>query len=63
MNTIATKKITSIRLDKNLFEHISKIAKKQNRSINNYIETILFDATGFQEPNNKTVAAIEEVRK
>lgn len=63
MNTIATKKITSIRLDKNLFEHISKIAKKQNRSINNYIETILFDESGFQEPNNKTVAAIEEVRK
>lgn len=64
MNTISiTKKSTSLRLDSGLYTEIQKLAKKQNRSINNYIETLLSDAVGYNEPNEKTKQAIEEARK
>ncbi|WP_333854651.1 hypothetical protein [Epilithonimonas sp.] len=63
MNTInINKKSTSLRLNSGLYSHIEKLAKKQNRSINNYIETLLFDAVGYHEPNAKTKKAIEEAR-
>lgn len=63
MNTInINKKSTSLRLNSGLYSHIEKLAKKQNRSINNYIETLLFDAVGYHEPNVKTKKAIEEAR-
>jgi hypothetical protein len=63
MNTISiNKKSTSLRLNLGLYAHIEKLAKKQNRSINNYIETLLFDAVGYHEPNAKTKKAIEEAR-
>ena len=62
MNTISiTKKSTSLRLDSGLYTEIQKLAKKQNRSINNYIETLLSDAVGYNEPNEKTKQAIKEI--
>ena len=64
MSTIsATKKSTSLRLNSNLFAHIEKLAKKENRSLNNFIETTLFDALEFREPNAVTASGIEESRK
>lgn len=63
MNTISIdKKSTSLRLNSGLYAHIEKLAKKQNRSINNYIETLLFDAVGYHEPNAKTKKNIEQAR-
>ena len=42
MNTISiNKKSTSLRLNSGLYAYIEKLAKKENRSINNYIETLL----------------------
>ena len=62
MNTInINKKSTSLRLNLGLYAHIEKLAKKQNRSINNYIETLLFDAVGYHEPNEKTKMAMKEL--
>ncbi len=61
MNTINAKKTTSLRLSTRLYAHIAKMAKNQNRSVNNFIETILFDATGYNEPNAETKKAIAEV--
>ena len=63
MNTISLKKSTSLRLDRELYNYIEKLAKKENRSVNNYIETVLADATRFHEPNDETKRAIEEARQ
>ncbi|MDQ0475939.1 hypothetical protein [Chryseobacterium sp. MDT2-18] len=57
---IKEKKLTSIRLSKNLYAHLQKKAKEENRSVNNYIETLLFESSEYFEPNEETVAAIEE---
>lgn len=59
---IKAKKLTSIRLNNRLYEHLQKQAKIQNRSVNNYIETLLFESSEYFEPNEETIAAIEEVQ-
>jgi hypothetical protein len=63
MNTFNLKKSTSLRLDMELYNYIEKLAKKENRSVNNYIETVLAGATRFHEPNEETKRAIEEARQ
>lgn len=63
MNTIGAKKVTSVRLDKELYAYIEKLAKKENRSINNLIETILSRATHFHLPNEETIEAMKEVER
>ncbi|PVH25101.1 hypothetical protein [Sphingobacterium corticibacter] len=63
MNTTTLKKSTSLRLDRELYNYIEKLAKKENRSVNNFIETTLADATHFYEPNEETKKAIDEARK
>lgn len=56
------KKLTSIRLNKNLYKHLQKKAKEENRSVNNYIETLLYDASEYGIPNAETLAAIKEMQ-
>ncbi|MEG1592481.1 hypothetical protein [Chryseobacterium sp.] len=64
MNTInINKKSTSLRLNSNLYAYIEKLAKKENRSLNNFIETTLFDALNYREPNEKTKKGIKESRE
>ena len=64
MNTISiNKKSTSLRLNSGLYAYIEKLAKKENRSINNYIETLLFDAVNDHEPNKETKLAMKEIDK
>lgn len=46
------KKKLSLRLNLGLYNHIKILAKKENKSINNYIETVLFDATKFYEKDD-----------
>ena len=60
--TDTKKKSTSLRLNSNLFAHIEKLAKEENRSLNNFIETTLFDALEYREPNKNTKKAIAEFR-
>lgn len=62
MNTINLKKSTSLRLDRELYNYIEKLAKKENRSVNNFIETVLANAIKFNEPNKETKKAMEELR-
>ena len=62
MNTINLKKSTSLRLDRELYNYIEKLAKKENRSVNNFIETVLANATNFYEPNQETKKAIEDLQ-
>lgn len=60
METIERKQ-TAFRLRKDLLSRIQLEAKKANKSVNNYVETILYDAI-YREPNKETLDAMEEVR-
>ena len=61
MQTVSTKVQTAFRFDQDLIKRLKMKAKKENRSLNNYVETILMDIV-YDEPNEETIAAIEEVQ-
>ncbi len=62
MSVAATTKVqTAFRFDRDLIRRLKIKAKKENRSLNNYVETVLMDIV-YDEPNKETVAAINEVR-
>ena len=64
MNTAVTstdKTLTSFRLNTKLVERLRKMAKDSNRSLNNYVETLLLDIV-YHEPNDETIEALEEAR-
>lgn len=42
-----------------LIDRLKQLARRQNRSLNNYVETLLLDAA-YHEPNAITVAAMKE---
>jgi hypothetical protein len=42
-----------------LIDRLKQLAKRQNRSLNNYVETLLLDAA-YHEPNAVTLAAMKE---
>ena len=56
---ITLKKNQSFRLSVELINRLKQLAKRQNRSLNNYVETLLFDAA-YHEPNAVTLAAMKE---
>ena len=56
---IALKKNQSFRLSVELIDRLKQLAKRQNRSLNNYVETVLLDAA-YHEPNVVTLAAMKE---
>ena len=49
MATLSQKTTTSIRIDSGLLEYLKKEAKAVNRSLSNYLETLLFDIKKEQE--------------
>lgn len=55
------KKAQSFRLPVDLIEKLKKLARKQNRSLNNFVECALLDLV-YSEPNETTIAAIEEAK-
>lgn len=56
---IALKRNQSFRLSVELIDRLKMLAKRQNRSLNNYVETLLLDAA-YHEPNAETIAAMKE---
>ena len=56
---IALKRNQSFRLPVALIERLKQLARNQNRSLNNYVETLLLDAA-YHEPNDTTLAAMNE---
>ena len=56
---VALKKIQSFRLSIDLIERLKKMAKLQNRSLNNFVETVLLDVA-FHVPNAETISAMNE---
>lgn len=61
MQTSTAKVQTAFRFDKELIRRLKIKAKKENRSLNNYVETVLMDVV-YDEPNEETIAAINEVK-
>lgn len=62
MNTAATrKKQTAFRLDADMLDRLKEKARRENRSLNNYVERVLM-ADAYDEPNETTKAALEEAK-
>ena len=59
MNTTIERKPASFRFRTDLLDRLKKNAVRQNRTLNNYVESILLDIV-YNEPNDTTRAAIEE---
>ena len=59
MNTTTIRKQTSFRLNSELIDKLRKEAKRHNRSLNNYVESILM-AFMAEKPNDITLAAMKE---
>lgn len=53
------RKATSFRLRADLLELLRRNALRENRTLNNYVESVLLDVV-YHEPNDVTKAAIEE---
>ena len=56
------KKPTAFRLSIDLVNRLKVLAKKDNRSLNNYVENVLM-AVAYDEPNETTKAAIKEAKE
>ena len=63
MDTVAfDRKQTAFRLRTDLLDRLKVAAKKENRSLNNYVESVLLDAV-YREPNEETLAAMKEAKE
>lgn len=63
MNTIAVdRKQTAFRLRTDLLDRLKVAAKKENRSLNNYVESVLLDAV-YREPNEETLTAMKDAKE
>lgn len=63
MNTVAVdRKQTAFRLRTDLLDRLKVAAKKENRSLNNYVESVLLDAV-YREPNEETLTALKDTKE
>lgn len=63
MDTVAfDRKQTAFRLRTDLLDRLKVAAKKENRSLNNYVESVLLDAV-YREPNEETLAAMKDAKE
>ena len=59
MSTTILRRPTSFRLRTDLLEGLKRNAAKENRTLNNYVESVLLDIV-YRQPNRVTKAAIHE---
>ena len=59
MATTITRRPASFRLRGDLMDRLKLNAARQNRTLNNYVESVLLDVV-YNEPNEVTKAAIKE---
>ena len=62
METTIARTQTAFRLSNELLKRLKTEARKQNRSLNNFVESVLMDAV-YRTPNAKTLAAVKEARE
>ena len=60
-NTI-TRTQAAFRLSTELLKRLKTEARKQNRSLNNFVESVLMDAV-YRTPNTQTMEAVKEARE
>jgi hypothetical protein len=60
--TLINRKVTAFRLNENLLERLKLEAKKENRSLNNFVESALMKIV-YRKPNKTTMAAIKEAQE
>ena len=56
------KKQTDFRFSEDLLRRLKIRARKENRSLNNYVEKVLMDVV-YDEPNEETKSAIKEAKE
>lgn len=61
MEVAIKRKSAMFRLRTELLDRLKQLAAKDNRSLNNYVETILMDVA-YNTPNVTTVAAMKEAQ-
>ena len=61
MATTTIRKPASFRLRADLLERLKRNAARENRTLNNYVESVLLGIV-FDEPNEVTKAAIKEAK-
>lgn len=61
MEVSVQKKATMFRLSVDLIERLKEMAKREHRSLNNFVECVLLDVA-YNEPDETTKAAIDEAR-
>ena len=62
MGIVIERKQTAFRLSTSLLNKLREAAERENRSLNNYVESVLMDAV-FSNPNKLTLAAMKEARE
>lgn len=62
METTISRTQTAFRLSTELLKRLKVEARKQNRSLNNFVESVLMDAVN-RTPNAVTMAAVKEARE
>ena len=62
MTIVIERKQTAFRLSTSLLNKLREAAERENRSLNNYVESVLMDAV-FSNPNKLTLAAMKEARE
>ena len=60
--TLTNRKVTAFRLNEDLIARLKIEAKKENRSLNNFVESALM-AIINRKPNKTTLAAIKEAQE
>ena len=62
MESAISRTQTAFRLSNELLKRLKIEARKQNRSLNNFVESVLMDAV-YRTPNARTMAALNEARE
>ena len=62
MESAISRTQTAFRLSNELLKRLKIEARKQNRSLNNFVESVLMDAV-YRTPNARTIAALNEARE
>ena len=62
MESAISRTQTAFRLSNELLKRLKIEARKQNRNLNNFVESVLMDAV-YRTPNARTMAALNEARE
>lgn len=62
MDITIDRKQTAFRLSTDLLTKLKEAATRENRSLNNYVESVLMDVV-YNNPNKLTIKAMREARE